>query len=249
MNYPNKVIKKGEKNKSIVRALQEKLNEKGCGPIEVDGDFGRKTFNAVKLFQVRFQDQNGNNLVVDGEVGQLTWGALFGKDTLPAVIETDSPLLKEVIEVASAEVGVMEDPVGSNGGLKVEEYLGSVGLDEGNPWCAAFVYWCFSRAAAAINVKNRLVKTGGVLNHWNSASCKKISSDSAYNNPELVRPGYIFIIGHSGGTGHTGFVEKVANGMITTIEGNTNEGGGREGIGVFRRARKFKEINKGFLAY
>jgi hypothetical protein len=35
-----------------------------------------------------------------------------------------------------------------------------------------------------------------------------------------------------------------------TIEGNTNEGGGREGIGVFRRnRRKVRGINKGFIDY
>jgi hypothetical protein len=39
--------------------------------------------------------------------------------------------------------------------------------------------------------------------------------------------------------GHTGFiVEKVA-GVWTTIEGNTNPQGGREGYGVFKRTRTF----------
>jgi len=55
---------------------------------------------------------------------------------------------------------------------------------------------------------------------------------------------------YGGGLGHTGIVEKVNGGFLTTIEGNTNDGGSREGIGVFRRTgRKIKDINKGFLQY
>ena len=38
---------------------------------------------------------------------------------------------------------------------------------------------------------------------------------------------------------------------FTTIEGNTNDGGSREGIGVFRRSgangRKVVEVNRGFV--
>ena len=42
----------------------------------------------------------------------------------------------------------------------------------------------------------------------------------------------------------------VDGGRLTTIEGNTNDGGSREGVGVFRRSeRKIASINKGFLDY
>jgi len=71
-------------------------------------------------------------------------------------------------------------------------------------------------------------------------------------DPSLALPGFIFIIdtGSPGGAGHTGLVEKVDGGMLVTIEGNTNEGGSREGIGVFRRSkRKILDINKGFIDY
>jgi hypothetical protein len=41
----------------------------------------------------------------------------------------------------------------------------------------------------------------------------------------------------SHGTGHTGFVEKISNGIVYTIEGNTNEDGSREGYEVAKRER------------
>jgi hypothetical protein len=69
-------------------------------------------------------------------------------------------------------------------------------------------------------------------------------------NPELVKPGMLFIMSTGGGNGHTGIVEKVIGGRLVTIEGNTSDAGSREGIGVFRRdARKIASINKGFIDY
>jgi hypothetical protein len=59
----------------------------------------------------------------------------------------------------------------------------------------------------------------------------------------------IFIIDHGGGLGHTGLVEKVAGGLLTTIEGNTDASRTREGGGVYRLTRKIVELNKGFIDY
>jgi hypothetical protein len=59
----------------------------------------------------------------------------------------------------------------------------------------------------------------------------------------------VFIMDHGGGLGHTGLVESVQGGLITTIEGNTNTALSREGGGVYRLTRKLVEINKGFIDY
>jgi hypothetical protein len=60
----------------------------------------------------------------------------------------------------------------------------------------------------------------------------------------------IFVIIHPSGAGHTGLVEKVNGNFLTTIEGNTNLNGSREGIGVFRRnQRTIASINRGFICY
>ena len=117
MNYPNRVIKKGESNKTIVRALQQKLNEVGCGPIDVDGDFGPQTFKSVKQFQATRRDQNGNPLEIDGKVGSITWSVLFGNVTVPVEIETPNEFLKEALKFAVTQIGVMEKPLGEAAGL------------------------------------------------------------------------------------------------------------------------------------
>lgn len=250
MKYPGRVIIKGEKDKNIVKAVQKQLNAQGCGPVDVDGGFGPKTFAAVKLFQSRFADQNGSPLVIDGKLGPLSWAALFGETSVPVNPEPSSQLLKKVIEIAQSQIGLMEEPRGSNWGKHVKGYLNSVGLDFPAAWCAAFVYWCFEEACGELGRSNPAVKTAGVLDHWSRTKGKKISVGDASANPALVKPGQVFIFSSGGGKGHTGLVESVIGGFLVTIEGNTNEGGSREGIGVFRRnRRKIKDINRGFIQY
>jgi hypothetical protein len=249
MNYPNRVIQSGETNKTVVKAVQTRLNELGFGPLEVIGIFGPKTTNAVKLFQATHHDQNGNPLEIDGKLGSVSWATLFGQQTVVSVDENTNKLLTEAIKVAASQVGVMEDPPGSNRGKKVEEYLASTGLDGGHYWCAAFVYWCFLKASETLGKKNPVFKTAHCMTHWNKTPGKKIAVADAVNKPSLIKPGHIFIINTGGASGHTGIVEKVEGGFIHTIEGNSNPQGSSNGIGVFRLKRKISKINKGFIEY
>ncbi len=121
MNYPGRIIKKGESNKTIVKAIQKQLNDLGIAKLLVDGDFGNKTFNAVKLFQIRTLDKNGNPLIADGIVGAITWEYLFGEKSIPVVTATDK-FLKKVLEIANSQIGQKEQPLGSNKGPMVNEY-------------------------------------------------------------------------------------------------------------------------------
>lgn len=150
-------------------------------------------------------------------------------------------LVERSLKIALANDGVCEKPKNSNAGPEVEIYLRSVGLGKGYPWCMAFVYWCVETACKEIDIKNPLVKTGGVLRQWNETKCRKITP-----RDKAVKPGDIFIMEFSKGMGHTGFVEKVAGGMVYTIEGNTNDDGSREGYEVARRQRLLTSF-KGFI--
>lgn len=247
MNYPGRLIKMGEKDKTIVKRVQKALNAKGSIPLIIDGDFGNKTKSSLKLFQNQNTDQNGNPLVEDGILGPISWEVLFETHTASVIVAT-SALSSNALKVALTQLGVRESG-GANCGPEVEHYLKSIGLGKGYPWCMAFVYWCFNEASKDMNVVNPLVKTGGVLKGWNNASGKKIFAKDTRSNPLLVKPGQIFINDHGRGYGHTGIVKEVNGGFINTIEGNTNNSQSREGIGVFELTRKIKDINKGFLEY
>lgn len=256
--FPGRIIKAGETDKEVVKKIQHRLNETGCGPIIEDGSFNKDTTEkAVKLFQARFPDVTGRPLEIDGKVGSLTWGALFGQTTVPSTKTAPSKLTEAVIAFAKTQIGVKEQPIGSNRGPEVDEYLREVGLDptkDSYAWCVAFTHYCYKKAAEKLSIANPHIKTAGVLEHWNVAGKKsgvlRITNARSVADPSLITPGSLFIIDLGGGFGHSGIVVEVANGRLITIEGNTNDGGSREGIGVFQRdARKIANINKGFIDY
>ncbi len=250
MSYPNRIIKKGEKDKAIVMTIQTQLGKRGITKIDVDGDFGINTEGGVKLFQTLFRDVHNNPLEADGIVGPLTWESLFGEVFTPDATAPND-LLREALSFAQTQVGVMEKPVGSNKGPEVNAYLASVNVPPGNFWCAAFVYFCFNEAAKKLGVVNPLVKTAGCLDHWNRTKAKKVKAVDARNNPSLVKPGNIFIIDHGGGHGHTGIIKRVEGGRLITIEGNSNPNGSSNGIGVFELdiRKVWNPSLKGYLDY
>jgi hypothetical protein len=253
MNYPDRLIERGEDDKNIVKAIQNQLSLKGCGPIEVDGNFGINTFRAVKLFQSRHIDGKGNPLIVDGRIGSITWSILFATEKTPDLVVAETPLLKKVLKIANTQIGVVENPPHSNRGKEIDSYLKAVGLNPsaGNyPWCAAFVYWCFDKASKELGITNPITKTAGVIDHWNRTKGVRIPADIAIKIPNKIEPGAIFIMDFGKGLGHTGIVESVHNGYITTIEGNTNNDNSREGYGVFKlNNRKINTITRGFIQY
>jgi len=225
MMYPGHPLKTGENNRLAVLALQH-------------------------------IDPDGLPLKIDSIAGPITWASLFGPDSLPRITGAQSPLVTKSLEIAASQIGVLEQPPGSNRGPQVDEYLLSVGLDPAAgsyPWCAAFAYWSFNKAAKDLGISNPVIKTAGVLDHWNKA-CKqgvrRLLQDDVINDISLLKPGLVFIISTGGGNGYEGLVENYEAGKLVTIEGNTNIDGGREGIGVFRRTgRKLADINKGFIDY
>ena len=251
--FPGHVLTMGSWDSANVRALQKRLTELGCGPLEEDGVFGADTLEAVEFYQVRTVDGHGQPLAVDGRVGPMTWAALFGEATVPPIADPPTPLAAAVLGVAGKEVGVLEDPIGSNCGPRVNQYLESVGDTGGFPWCAAFVYWCFQQAASALKIPNPATRTAGAVDVWEEAGARgirRVASAEAADRPGLVQPGMVFVIATAGGHGHVGLVERVSGVVLTTIEGNTNDGGSREGIGVFRRTtRRIGQINRGFVDY
>lgn len=252
--FPGRIIKSGETDKQLVRLIQQRLNELNCSepPLGIDGDFGAGTVRAVKVFQSRATDTRQMPLKPDGQIGSITWAALFG-EAAPAA-QPVSPLLQGAIDTAKSQLGKMEDPLLSNSGPDVNQYLASVGLGPGFAWCAAFVHWCFDRSAERAGMANPVIKTAGVMDHWTKAGkagITRIAGADAINNPALVKAGHIFVINFGGGLGHTGLVIAADNGIIHTIEGNAKPVGGliRDGYGVFQRDRKVVDIKQGYIVY
>jgi len=250
MNYPGHYVKQQAFDITAVKAIQHQLNKKGCGPIDIDGNFDQHTHYAVMLFQTRFTDCFGNPLKVDGIVGPVTWSALFSDRNVETITRTPNILLAAVLDVARSQVGINEFPSGGNDSLRLTKYHDTAGIQHWECWAMAFVYWCFNQACIHLEVANPLYKTGDVFETVVKSKCKIITPEDAKIDARRVLPGHIFIISTGGGHSHTGLIEKVENEMLTTIEGNTGHQNTSDAIGVFRRTdRTINTINTGFIEF
>lgn len=138
------------------------------------------------------------------------------------------------VEVAAIEVGVREHG-GNNRGTRVEEYQRENGGVPGESWCADFACFCLRRG----DPPPTFASSRRAMGLW--------EKNPGARRTEPV-PGGLFIIDHGDGKGHVGFVESIGGGDFTSIEGNTDAAGGREGFEVARRIRRIAEC-LGFLDF
>ncbi len=261
MQYPGRVIKAGEMNPALVRAIRVQLNQRLGNAARTAGRlderapaFDEALVQAVRQFQARNVDPDGRPLKQDGRIGPITWEVLFGVQSVPSTITAKDSYLGRMLQIAlgEAERQVREVPANSNRGPRVEEYQKRSKSRPGLAWCCSFVYWCMDEAAIAMARRNPMIRTAGCLDHWNrapTAGAKRVKKAQALENPALLAPGLIFVMDHGGGFGHTGIIAEVNGGFLNTVEGNTDASRTREGGGVYRLTRKISEINLGYIDY
>jgi len=141
------------------------------------------------------------------------------------------------VTVALREVGVKEDPAGSNSGRRVNQYLAAAGLGPGYPWCAAFVTWCLEK------VDYRVTTPGPALvENWVQWGTKHGMIVARPFRGDLV----CYDWNADNWYDHIGFVVRVLAlrwrgktfaGFIKTVEGNTSFGNDSNGGKVMIRYR------------
>lgn len=140
----------------------------------------------------------------------------------------------QLIKIALKYEGVRENPLGSNSGAQVRAFQAATSLAKsdptGWPWCAAFDAHIFQELWAKLGVQWKPI--------WpNTASCDVLLGFGREKKilHATPRPYDVFLsLKNQNDAVHTGVVSDVlSSGRIETIEGNTNRGGSREGIGVF----------------
>jgi len=131
-----------------------------------------------------------------------------------------------VIPTAQQFVGWVRELTKQNDGPWVEAIQRVTGNKKGDPWCASFVTFCLD---IAYRGKNPLRRT---------ASCDLFLQDARAKGwlTNTPAPGDVFLVMKSTDDAvHTGFVTAVGKTSFKSIEGNTNDGGSRDGWGVFAR--------------
>jgi hypothetical protein len=133
----------------------------------------------------------------------------------------------------------------SNSGPWVRSYLdGKEGTDWF--WCMGFVQTMLDQACSALAKKftNLMPVTASCDTVGMTGLQKKILTrfTEVRRNPSLVQPGDIFLVQKTPADWfHTGLIIGVHDSVFETIEGNTNEDGSHNGIGVFKRSRNFMQ--------
>lgn len=124
---------------------------------------------------------------------------------------------QSIINVAIAEIGVIENPKGSNSGGRVDLYTNYTP----EPWCADFISWVYKTAGRAF--------TGGYSGGWRINNVTNIenwfkSNGRWYSRTSGVTPlpgdAVSFRWSSAPNDTHIGIVEYVVNGTLYTIEGN-----------------------------
>lgn len=136
------------------------------------------------------------------------------------------PTGHDVLAKARSQLGVHEDPMGSNSGAHVETYQHATWLaGTGWPWCVAFVQWVFREVGAPLP---NLGAGAWALLDWAK------SVGWAVNTPE---PGDVVIL--SEGSGHACLFERFEGTDVVTIDGNWGDRVGEQ--------RHPRSIVKGYI--
>jgi hypothetical protein len=147
--------------------------------------------------------------------------------------------------IALAEVGVREES--TNRGKRVNEYKAATSLppDQPWPWCAAFVCWVVSTAMrqAMTEEKKRFTfpapRTAAAygFDEWSLAQDNSTKTHRKH-------PGESIGLFSLKSVSHCGIAISAPdkNGWFLTVEGNTNNGGSRNGDGVYQRRRNVRDV-------
>jgi hypothetical protein len=142
--------------------------------------------------------------------------------------------IEALIKKAQTQIGVCEEPKGSNKGPQVTTYQRRAGYTQPVPWCLCFLYWCVDEVCGDLEITNKLIRTGGCDELLAWARGKGLAHDT----PQAGDFG--LVMKSQNDAVHVFLVEKVEGSTLHTIEGNTNDDGSREGYEVCRRVRKVK---------
>ena len=133
---------------------------------------------------------------------------------------------EKVIRIATKEIGVVERS-GKNDGARIAAYLAYVGFKTPQPWCAAFVSYCFGQAGYP--------------------QPRTAWSPSLFPSSRLIKepkPGCVFGLFYPSlkRIGHCGIITRLQGNNLWTVEGNTSVAGSRDGDGVHSRVRHKRSI-------
>ena len=126
-----------------------------------------------------------------------------------------TPAGQAMVNLARAEIGVTEQPPGSNESPRISQFRqATAGAPGPGPWCAYFVSWAAREAGVPIGDAGQGYGRVDDVWAWAERSGKAIPAAGA-----APQPGDLIVWDE-----HIGIVESVGpNGTVNTIEGNSSD--------------------------
>jgi hypothetical protein len=144
--------------------------------------------------------------------------ALQGATAPAAQVSTAAPGGRAggALAAAQGELGVAEQPPGSNDGPRIAEYRTAVPGGGVGPWCAYFVSWAARQAGTPIGEQGQGYASVSQVWAWGQRTGRAVP-----NGPGVrPQPGDLIVWGGR----HIGIVEGVLpDGRVQTIEGNSSD--------------------------
>lgn len=138
-----------------------------------------------------------------------------GVSGVGALTGTTGSVGSKMVALAQNEIGVKEEPMGSNDGARIKEYRTATAGSGVGPWCAYFTSWLAKSAGAPVGEQGQGFGSVDALYAWAQRTGK-----AEANGPGVKpNPGDMIVFDE-----HIGLVESVdADGTVHTIEGNSSD--------------------------
>ncbi len=158
--------------------------------------------------------------------------------------------IEKVLSIAEAEKGYLEkknsqsldDKTVNAGDKNYTKYWRDLNDNmQGEPWCQAFVNWCFMKAygkAVALRLLNM-----SVWSYYTPTAAGYFKNKNQWHT-SAPKAGDIIFFKNSTRIHHVGIIKAVKGTTITTIEGNTSSSAGvvANGGGVFEKTYQISDV-------
>lgn len=221
--YVEEVIKQGVTDTRAQAMCVNFRHQGGQGAVTRILAKAQKPYTLDSLYAA-CQTDTGNQVGVYKSRQRFVYNAL--KTYFPESEEAGMNAIGKLIQIAKNETGYLEKASNSQldsktanaGENNYTKYWRDIKPDyQGQPWCAAFVSWCFMEAFGQEKAKK-------LLKHWPYVYCPTLGNLFTRNaNPKI---GDIVIFYRNGTFAHTGIVTAVIGDRFYTIEGNTSGASG-----------------------
>src|SRR5262249_44791055 len=200
------------------------------------GNVGEQTFNFLRSVKVPQGRTHAGEMAMDSVAVNLINAAY--EDANPPSTET---VRSQALRRAVGQIGVKESPAGSN-----QQKYGSWYGENGVPWCAIFVSWCYENGAQDIgkgSASFTTVKEAGAGDRYDYVPFIVADAQNGRYGLSISsspKPGDLVCYdwNRNGEYDHVGLFEDFKSGhTFTAIEGNKSESDNSNGGEVMRRER------------